>query len=233
MWALRAVVFSAIFYVATFCYSLAGILVSPFSRRATIAVVHGWARFHAGLADRLVDIRTQLVGRIPLEPCLIAVKHQATYETVEMLRLAHLPVMVMKKELSDIPLFGWMTRRYGAIVVERSAGARALKAMVKEAKTAIATGRPVVIFPEGTRVRPGSQPPLQSGFAGLYRVLGLPVVPIALDSGRHWIGVRALNPGTITFKVGESIPPGLNRDDIEERVHRAINALETTTGSGT
>ena len=92
----------------------------------------------------------------------------------------------MKKELADIPLFGFMTRRYGVIPVERSAGAKALRDMVAAGKEAIATGRPVIIYPEGTRVRAGETPPLRSGFAGLYRALGLPVVPVAVDSGRLW-----------------------------------------------
>jgi len=90
----------------------------------------------------------------------------------------------------------------------------------------VATGRPVIIFPEGTRVRPGERPPLRSGFAGLYRALGLPVVPVAVDSGRLWGRGLVHHGGTVTFKVGETLPPGLKRDDIERRVHAAINALE-------
>jgi 1-acyl-sn-glycerol-3-phosphate acyltransferase len=132
----------------------------------------------------------------------------------------------MKKELADIPLFGFMTRRYGVIPVERSAGAKALRTLVAEGQAAVATGRPVIIFPEGTRVRPGERPPLRSGFAGLYRALGLPVVPVAVDSGRLWGRGLVHHGGTVTFKVGETLPPGLKRDDIERRVHAAINALE-------
>jgi 1-acyl-sn-glycerol-3-phosphate acyltransferase len=99
--------------------------------------------------------------------------------------------------------------------------------MLKAAQAAKAAGRPILIFPEGTRVLPGEQPPLQAGFAGLYRALGLPVVPIALDSGRIWPRRSfAKRPGTVTWVVGETIPPGLSRDEIEARVHRAINALE-------
>ena len=88
---------------------------------------------------------------------LIAVKHQSMFETLEMVRIAHLPVIVMKKELADIPLFGCLTRRYGVIPVERSAGAKALRAMVEEGREAVATGRPVIIYPEGTRVRPAKR----------------------------------------------------------------------------
>jgi 1-acyl-sn-glycerol-3-phosphate acyltransferase len=96
--------------------------------------------------------------------------------------------------------------------------------MIKTARERVGEGRPLVIFPEGTRVSHGGKPPLQSGFAGTYKLLGLPVVPIAVNSGPvyHRIIKR---PGTITYRVGETIPAGLERDEIEARVHAAINAL--------
>jgi 1-acyl-sn-glycerol-3-phosphate acyltransferase len=85
----------------------------------------------------------------------------------------------------------------------------------------------VLIFPEGTRVAPGEQPPLQPGFAGLYKQLGLPVVPVALDSGRLWPRNSFVKrPGIVTVRFGEPIPPGLPRAEIEAKVHAAINALE-------
>jgi 1-acyl-sn-glycerol-3-phosphate acyltransferase len=135
----------------------------------------------------------------------------------------------LKKELSDIPLFGLLTRRYGVIPVERSAGAKALRNLVEEGRKAVATGRPVIIYPEGTRVRVGETPALRSGFAALYRALGLPVVPVALDSGRLWGRGLVHESGTVTFKVGDTIPAGLPRKEIEARVHAAINALESGT----
>ena len=98
--------------------------------------------------------------------------------------------------------------------------------MVEEGRQAIATGRPVTIYPEGTRVRVGERPRLKSGFAALYRALGLPVVPVAVDSGRLWGRGLIHRSGTVTFKVGETIPPGLDRKAVESRVHAAINALE-------
>ena len=120
-----------------------------------------------------------------------------------------------------------MVRRYGAIPVDRAGGAAALRRMMRAAEAAIAEGRPIVIFPEGTRVPPGERPPLQPGFAGLYRALRLPVVPVALDSGRLWPRRRFVKrPGIVTMRFGEPIPPGLPRAEIEAAVHAAINALE-------
>jgi 1-acyl-sn-glycerol-3-phosphate acyltransferase len=124
-----------------------------------------------------------------------------------------------------MPLFGWVTRRYGVIGVDREAGAKALREMMLEAKRAKAAQRPVIIFPEGTRVPVGERPDLRPGFAGLYRALGLPVVPVAVDSGKLWQRGFVKPSGTIHFKAGDVIPAGLKRAEIEARVHAAINAL--------
>lgn len=226
MWTARAILFATLFYAATFLCVVASLIGSLISRKALFAAVMSWTYIHRTLAERLLGIRTRMEGRIPSGSYLIAVKHQAQYETVEMVRLSELPVLVMKRELADVPLFGKVTRLYGVIQVERSAGAKALRVMLAEGKAAVASGRPVVIYPEGTRVAVGTAPPLRPGFAGLYRALGLPVVPVALDSGRLWGKGLARRSGTVTFKVGEVIPPGLGREEIEARVHAAINALE-------
>lgn len=222
----RSLLFAAIFYPATVIWVLAGVVATLFGRQPTLAVVLSWVQLHHVLTEHVLGIRTRLDGVLPPGPHLIAVKHQSMYETLEMVRLTHLPVIVMKKELADIPLFGFMTRQYGVIPVERSAGAKALRAMVAAAQNAIATGRPVAIYPEGTRVRVGETPELKSGFAALYRALGLPVVPVAVDSGRLWGRGLVHQSGTVTFKVGDTIPPGLKRAEVEARVHAAINALE-------
>jgi len=224
--ALRSLVYALIFYPATVVWVLVGVVASLFGRRATLAIVLSWARLHHWLVANVLAIRIRVEGQIPAGPHLIAVKHQSMLETMEMVRLTHLPVIVIKKELADIPLFGWMTRRYGVIAVERSAGAKALRALVDEGRKAIAAGRAVIIYPEGTRVRVGQQPPLKSGFAALYRALGLPVVPVAVDSGRLWGRGFIHRSGTVIVKVGDTIPAGLDRKAVEGQVHAAINALD-------
>jgi 1-acyl-sn-glycerol-3-phosphate acyltransferase len=223
---LRSLLYAALFYPASLLWVLGGLVASVFGERPTLAVVLSWADVHHRLARHVLGIETRVEGVIPAGAHLIAVKHQSMFETLEMVRLADLPIIVMKKELSDIPLFGFMTRRYGVIPVERSAGAKALRALVKEGRKSVATGRPVIIYPEGTRVPVGATPPLKSGFAALYRALGLPVIPVAVDSGRLWGSGLVHRSGVVTFKVGEPIPAGLSRDEIEARVHAAINALE-------
>jgi 1-acyl-sn-glycerol-3-phosphate acyltransferase len=149
------------------------------------------------------------------------------YETLEMILMLDEPATVLKRELSDIPLFGWVTRRYGVIPIDRKGGATALRGMMRTAGVAIAELRPIVIFPEGTRVPVGEAPPLQPGFAGLYRVLKLPVVPVAVNSGRLWPRGRFIKrPGIVTMRFLDPIEPGLPRAEIEARVHAAINVLE-------
>jgi 1-acyl-sn-glycerol-3-phosphate acyltransferase len=225
MTVLRSLLFAAIFYPATVLWVLAGIVASAFGHRTTLKVVLSWVDFHHMLTATVLGIRTRVDGVLPQGAHLFAVKHESMYETLEMVRLTNLPVIVMKKELADIPLFGFLTRQYGVIPVERSAGARALREMVAAGKEALAAGRPVAIYPEGTRVPVGEQPELKSGFAALYRALGLAVVPVAVDSGRLWGRGLVHQHGVVTFKVGETIPPGLKRDEVESRVHAAINAL--------
>lgn len=224
----RSALFALIFYPATLIYVLAGISASLIGTRAVRAVVHGWAGFHQALVRHLLGIRTEVRGELPPGPLLIAVKHESMFETIEMLRVAPTPAVVLKRELAYMPLFGWLTRRYGVIPVDREAGARALREMLARGRDAIAQGRPIVIFPEGTRVPHGQAPALRAGFAGLYRTLGLPVVPVALDSGRLWTRGLLKRSGTIRIQIGETIPPGLKRDAIEARVHAGINALNSS-----
>ena len=226
---LRSLLYAAIFYTATLLWVLIGGLVSLFGRKATLAVVLSRVEIHHWLVRNLLGIRLRVEGEVPRGPLLIAVKHQSMLETLEMVRITNLPIIVMKKELGDIPFFGFLTRRYGVIEVERSAGAKALRSLVEEGREAIASGRAVIIYPEGTRVRVGETPELKSGFAALYRTLGLPVAPVALDSGRLWGRGLVHRSGTVTFRVGETIPAGLPRKDIEARVHSAINALELSS----
>jgi 1-acyl-sn-glycerol-3-phosphate acyltransferase len=223
---IQAVIYALIFYPATALFVLGCFVASLFGSGPIRSVVHAWTDFHHALAKLL---RTRLVveGTIPPGAYLIAVKHQSMFETLEMMRIARTPVVVLKRELSVLPGFGWATRRYGVIPVDRQAGAKALREMLAAAKDALATGRPVLIYPEGTRVRPGEQPPLAAGFAGLYKALGLPVVPIALDSGRVWGANLPKGSGTVRFLIGQPIPPGLKREEIEGRVYTAINALES------
>lgn len=221
----RSAIYALVFYPATILFIIACFVASLFGSGPMRATVHSWTDFHHWFV-RLIGTRVEVRGSVPPGAFLIAVKHQSMFETLEMMRIARTPVVVLKRELSRLPGFGWATRRYGVIPVDREAGARALREMLSAGKEAVASGRPILIYPEGTRVPAGTTPPLQAGFAGLYKALGLPVVPIAVDSGRLWGRNLPRGSGTVHFQIGDPIPAGLKRDEIEARVHSAINALE-------
>lgn len=223
---LRSSIYALLFYPLTLLLVIVGLIAGLFGRRPTFAVVMSWVDLNHWLSTRILDIRFVVEGAVPRGPHLIAVKHQSMLETTEMVRLTQLPVIVIKKELADIPLFGWMTRRYGIIAVERSAGAKALRALVAQGQAAVADGRSIIIYPEGTRVHVGQTPHLRSGFAALYRAIGLPVVPVAVDTGVLWGRGFVHQSGTVTIRIGDVIPAGLGRAEIETRVHAAINVLE-------
>jgi 1-acyl-sn-glycerol-3-phosphate acyltransferase len=223
---LRTLLFGAVFYLVSVPIVLAVPLVGLLGTRAIRCYAIGWMRFHRWATGALLGIRRHYEGERHDGQYLYVAKHQAMYETLDLQLELGMPATVMKRELAQIPLWGWAARRYGVIVVDRSASAGALRRMLADARAAKAAGRSVLIFPEGTRVRPGETPPLQAGFAGLYKMLGLPVMPVALDSGRVWPRKGPKHSGTITFRFGAPIPPGLSRGEIEARVHAAINALE-------
>jgi 1-acyl-sn-glycerol-3-phosphate acyltransferase len=223
----RSAVFSLVFYVGTIGAAVLAPIVALFGRRAIRRFGSDWLAFHGWCARVLLRIERRVEGVIPTGPLLYAAKHQSMYETIELAAMLGAPAVLVKRELAQIPLWGFAALRWGVIPVDRAGSAAALREMVRGTHAALAEGRSILIFPEGTRVPVGETPPLRSGFAGLYRQLGLPVVPIALDSGRLCPRGRFVKrAGVVTFRFGEPIPPGLPRREAEARVHAAINALE-------
>jgi 1-acyl-sn-glycerol-3-phosphate acyltransferase len=224
-WA-RTLLFMVVFYGLSVVIVLLVPLAALFGRRALIGYAMGWARFHRLATRVLLGIHTQVEGAPAVTPALYAAKHQAMFETLELALLLVAPAVVMKAELARIPIWGWAARRYGAIVVDRAGSAATMRQMMREARAALDAGRSILIFPEGTRVRPGEAPPLRAGFAGLYRTLGAPVIPVALDSGKVWPRKEPKRAGTVTFRFGAPVPPGLPRTEAEARVHAEMNALD-------
>lgn len=223
--ALRSLVFYAVFYGGS-ALLVAGSVVAVAARRPDWLrkTVWRWGGWHLWCVRYLLGIEVVLDGALPQGPVLIAVKHEAFFEAIDTPRLFTFPAVFAKHELFRIPGWGHSALVYGLIPVAREEGAKTLRAMLALARQRMEEGRPLVIFPEGTRVAHGTRPPLQAGFAGLYKLLRLPVVPIAVDSGRLYNRV-VKRPGRITYKVGDAIPAGLARGEIEARVHDAINAL--------
>ena len=221
----RSFAYALVFYVGSVPLVVLAALSIPFGQATVIALNRVWGRFHAWCVRWLLGIDVVIEGDLPQSGAIIAFKHEAMLETLEVARLFERPAVVFKAELLRIPLWGLVAQAHGVIPVARETGATALRRMLKAAREAVAAGRPVVIFPEGTRVPHGESPPLRPGIAGLYKALGLPVVPVAVDSGRVWPQSFVKHSGIVRIKVGETIPPGLSREDVEARVHAGINAL--------
>jgi len=222
---MRSLLFYAVFYGATVGFVVASLIaVATLSPDRFRAAPNAWSRFHRWCVQAILGIAVREEGTRPAGPALYALKHESFFEAIDLGTLLKDPVPFGKEELYSIPGWGRAARAYGSVAVMRSAGAKGLRTMLADARRFIGSGRPLAIFPEGTRTPHGERPGLQSGFAGLYKLLGLPVVPVAVDSGptyHRWWKRR----GTITIRFGEPIPPGLPREQIEARVHAAINAL--------
>ncbi|WP_066798018.1 lysophospholipid acyltransferase family protein [Sphingomonas soli] len=222
---LRNLLFAIAFYGVSVPFVLFVPIAGLFGAAALRGYCDAWARYMIWCARWILGIRVRVEGQPPAGPVFFAAKHESNFEAVELTPRLGSPAPVLKQELTRIPIWGWAVQRYGGIVADRAANASALRSMMKGAKATLAQGRSVLIFPEGTRTQPGERPKLRSGFAGLYRILALPVVPIAVKSGHVWPKKGLKRPGTVIVSFGEPIPPGLPRPEIEARVHEAINAL--------
>lgn len=226
MLVLRSLLFAIAFYAATIMAVLLSIPFAFVGGQPLYRMVEGWGMAHRWLCRLILGQKVEVIGDLPQLPALYIFKHESMFETIDMLCLFRAPVIAAKQELLDIPGWGWLAGRYGLIGLQRESGAKALRHLKKHALATIAEGRPLILFPEGTRVPHGEHAPLRAGFAALYKILGLPVVPVAVDSGR--LSPRnsfIKRPGTIYYKVGEIVPPGLDRAEAENRVLAAINAL--------
>jgi 1-acyl-sn-glycerol-3-phosphate acyltransferase len=223
---LRSVLFYLVFYTGTIFVVLASLAALLSSRETFRRRVDRWSLWHRWCARNLLGIRIVVEGALPPGPVFVAMKHESFFEAIDIPQVVPFPGIFAKAELMRIPLWGTVADRYGLVEVQREQGAKALRHMMAAAKKITGEGRSLFIFPEGTRVPHGTQPPLQAGFAGIYKLLGLPVVAIAVDTGpvyHRWIK----RPGTVTYRISEPIPPGLPRAEIEARVHAAINALNS------
>ena len=222
----RSALYILTFFGGSLFHAVAAFVGSLVSPPLMWWAVRGWSRYQYFCAHWILGVDVRVEGQLLDRPVLYAIKHESMFETIDMPRQFTRPSVVAKKQLFDIPFWGKAALAYGMIPVDRDGGAAALRQMLTRSRALLADGRPIIIFPEGTRVVRGEHPPLQSGFAGLYKMLGVPVVPVAVDSGKvipreSWMKRR----GTITYKVGEEIPAGLPRNEVEKRVHAAINAL--------
>ena len=238
MLALRSLLFNAAFYGWTFvcCFGLLWMLLLP--RKGMVAVVRWYLRTLAWLERAIVGIRYEVRGleHLPASgPYLVGAKHQSMWETMKLHLILGDPAIVLKRELLFLPIWGWYAAKAHMIPVNRGKRGAAIASLVAGAKRVKAEGRPTVIFPQGTRTGVGEYRPYKIGIAILYEELGVPLVPMALNSGLYWPRRRFLRrPGTIVVEFLPAIPPGLPKEEalarLEAVLEDATDRLVTAAG---
>lgn len=228
----RSLVFFVLFQVWTLGLSLLYLPLLAMPRRVMLPFARFWLAGVQTLLKTVAGLSYEVRGRenLPSGAVLIASKHQSAFETFVFHLLLNDPAFVLKRELTWIPFFGWYLAKTGVIAIDRSAGTKALKAMVTGGEAARDQGRPIIVFPEGTRTAPGSRQPYHSGIAMLYGALGVPCVPVALNSGLFWRRRGFLkHPGRIVLEFLPPIQPGMNRKafmaELETRIEAGSDRL--------
>jgi 1-acyl-sn-glycerol-3-phosphate acyltransferase len=220
----RSALFNLTFYLWTMLISIVALPLLV-SQRGTIWISSLWAVVSLLLLRLIVGLSYEVRGlnNLPKGSAIVALKHQSAWDTIALWVLLENPAIVLKRSLARIPVFGWYMRWGKAIIIDREAGAKALRPMVAAARSAVAEGRPIAIFPEGTRTPIGARGSYQPGVAALYKQLGLPLVPVALNSGLFW-GRRSFlkRHGHILVEFLPAIEPGLDRRHVMAELERRI-----------
>ena len=229
----RSFLYQIFFWISTFIISIFLLPFLVFPRSWITKASQVWS-FSLLFGLRIIcglNYRIEGQSNLPEGPILLASKHQSAWDTIIMPLILPGAAVVLKKELTWIPLYGWYLRKYGVIAIERGRGFVAIQKMRSEAKNCLTEGRSIIIFPEGTRVPPKSANKIHTGVAALYQDLEIPVVPIALNSGCFW-GRRSFvrKPGTITLRFLSPISPGLDKrgflQTLEQRINHAQESLD-------
>jgi 1-acyl-sn-glycerol-3-phosphate acyltransferase len=234
----RSLLFNLTLWLWTLLLVLAALPLLAVPRERMIAFARFWQRGVQGLLGRLAGLTYEVRGRerMPASPAIFAFKHQSAWETLVLTLLFEDLAIVLKRELTRIPLFGWYLLHAGMIRIDRAGGARALRTLVDDGRAALARGSSIVIFPEGTRAPVGERNPYQPGVAALYRQLDCPVVPVALNSGLFWRRRGFIKrPGRIVVEFLPPIAPGLERKafmaELEQRLESATERLIAEAGA--
>lgn len=222
---IRSFAFNLTFYLWTTLITIVSLPALLVSQRATLWISGLWATVSLLLLRLIVGLSYEVRGcnNLPKGAAIVALKHQSAWDTIALWVLLENPAIVLKRSLAMIPVFGWYMGKGKAIIIDREAGAKALRPMVAAARSAAAEGRPIAIFPEGTRTPVGARGSYQPGVAALYMQLGLPLVPVALNSGLFW-GRRSFlrRPGRILVEFLPAIDPGLDRRHVMAELERRI-----------
>ncbi|ACI52799.1 phospholipid/glycerol acyltransferase [Gluconacetobacter diazotrophicus PA1 5] len=230
----RACLFNLCFVTLTVVMGIAALPIRLFAHGFALRYAKLWTRLSVAALCRICGIRVIVTGRENLpagQPCLLASQHQSAFDTLVWMNLVDRPAYVMKEELTRIPLVGPMLLLAGMIPVRRTDGPKALRALLAATGQAAADARQIVIFPEGTRTRPGEKARLHPGIVAMANHTGLPVIPVATDSGLRWSrNAFFKRPGPIHIAIGPALPPGLGRAGILPAISAAWDELSGRFG---
>ncbi len=232
---LRSAAFNLVFYAMSVVMVIAATPCLVLPRRFTLYAMEAWSHLTLWLLRVIAGTSYEVRGELPRDGVLVASKHQSMWDTIVMTAILKDPAMVLKRELLWIPFYGWYAQKARMIAIDRGAAAAAIRRLVSQGKAAVAGGRPVVIFPEGTRSAPGSKLEYKPGVAALYRQLGVECVPAAVNSGLFWARRGfTRRPGTILLEFLPPIPAGLDRKtfmaELETRIETATAKLLEEAG---
>lgn len=225
MLVLRSLAFNVLYYLNLIVWMLLVLPTLAMPRAAFREAARAWAQSSLWLLRVVAGTRVSWRGldRIPPGGLLVAAKHQSLWETFALLTIFDDPAFVLKRELMWIPLFGWYAWKAQSVPVNRKGRSAALAELAVKTEEALAGGRQVILFPEGTRRTPGAEPAYKFGVVHLYERLKRPVLPIALNSGLYWPRRKFLRrPGTIVVEVLEPIPPGKSKEVFQAELMRVI-----------
>ncbi len=236
---LRSALFAGWMFGSAIVLGLLCLPVMLGPRRWAMGLIQVWARGVFGALRVIVGATVEVRGRehIPAGACLIAAKHQSMLDTLVAMTLTPWPCIVLKRELMLIPIFGWYAWKSGMIALDRKGGPGDVRQLLAAARRALAEGRQVVIYPEGTRRAPGAPPAYKGGIGLLYKELGVACVPCATDGGHVWPAHGLLkHPGRAVFEVLPALAPGLARKGFMARLEAAVEGaarrLEADSESG-
>ena len=225
MLTVRSVLFHFLFYFALVLLMIVGLPMILGGRRGIFALARVWGTFSVWLLKTLCGLRVEYRGvkNIPTGGVLIAAKHQSFLETFALLKYAPDFAIILKRQLTFVPLFGLYLIASGQIAIDRARGLQALQQIANAAKPVLAAGRQVFIYPEGTRRPPGAPPKYKQGVVALYVETGAPCLPVAVNTGLFWRRRGFLRrPGVAVIEYLPPIAPGLGRVAFAKRLQDEI-----------
>lgn len=225
---LRGIAFNIAFYGGSFLFGI-GLQWIRFVKKREDAqryIKNSYFTYVDWCERKILNLQLEMRGleNLPKDGAyIIAAKHQSAYETIKLALVIDDPAIVLKEELTKIPLWGWYTVKIGMISIDRGSALQAMRSIIRGAERVKKEGRPIIIFPQGTRVPPGERRPYRMGLAKLYKEAELPIVPLALNSGVFW-GKNSFikKPGTVVFEFLPPIPPGRKPTDAMKELQEVL-----------